>query len=128
MFYAVSQVQPIHFTRPIIPLLNFDSLKEGPKMMFSNELINRIYENDKTAGLTLMLMNSCLSNLTPDQKVTPEYVEECYTKLSSLAKKMAGEIETGEKSRRERNQLELMKDAVCTSSPSSSFGMRRARN
>ncbi len=128
MFYAVAPFQQIHITQPLIPLLDFNSLKEGPKTMFSNELINRIYENDKASGLTLMFMNSCLSNLTPEQKVTPEYVEECYTKLSPLAKKISDQIETGEKSRRERNQLEPMKEVACTSSPSPSFGMRRARN
>ena len=95
--------------------------------MFSNDLINRIYENDKASGLTLMFMNSCLSNLTPEQKVTPEYIKECYTKLSSLANKISDQIEASEKSRRERNQLEPIKEVACVSS-SPSFGMRRARN
>jgi hypothetical protein len=123
MLYAVAPFQPIHITQPSIPLLDFNSLKEGPRTMFSNELINRIYENDKTSGLTLMFMNSCLSNLAPDQKISPEYVEECYTKLSPLAKKISDQIETGEKSRRDRIQLEPVKEIAC----SPSFGMRRAR-
>lgn len=128
MFYAVAPFQQIHITQPLIPLLDFNSLKEGPKTMFSNELINRIYENDKASGLTLMFMNSCLSNLTPEQKVTPEYIEKCYTKLYPLAKKISDQIETGEKSRRDMNQLEPIKEATCSPSPYTSFGMRRAKN
>lgn len=128
MFYAVAPFQSIHITQPSIPLLDFNSLKEGPKTMFSNDLINRVYESDKESGLTLMFMNSCLSNLTHEQKVTPEYVQECYTKLSSLAKKISDQIESGEKSRRERNQLEPIKEATCSPSPYPSFGMRRAKN
>lgn len=126
MFYA-SLWQSIHITQPSIPLLDFDLHKER-KTMFSNEIMNRIYENDKAAGLTLMFMNSCISNLIAEQKITPEYIQECYDKLSPLGEKISEQVDAGEKSRRDKDQLQPMKEAVCSPSPSPSYGMRRARN
>lgn len=120
--YAVAQVQPIHVTQPLSPL------RERIKTMFPNDIINRVYENDKTSGLTLMFMNTCLSNLGPEQKITPEYIEDVYGKLHVLAKKISEQIETSEKSNREKYRLEPIKEAVCSTSSSPSFGMRRAKH
>lgn len=95
--------------------------------MFSNDLINRIYENNKTEGITLMFVNSCISRMKTDQEITPEYIEECYTKLLPLGKRIFQQMELEDKSRREKDQLSPMKDSVSVPS-SNSFGMRRAKN
>jgi len=86
-------------------------------MTITQEIITRMYEQDKASALAIAMMYACIeSSKTP---ITPDDILEFHEKLNPLAKKLAEQIDAGIKTVKLSNTNDMLSSpkAIASTNP-----------
>lgn len=91
--------------------------------IFSKEIINRIFDSDKSTALSICFLSECLKN---KKEVTPELLIDYYNRIKIFANEVSNSIDKTFIDNLEKENQKRMKEIIPEKISSNSFSIRKA--